>query len=72
MAKREWVGEYKMIISVLLSHSNEWITKTISLGKCLCWDEAREKSVLTLMRDYTGETVKPQYIEDGWGNRQYA
>lgn len=72
MAKREWIGEYWLNIEVYHSYKDEWIYETTSLGKCLCNDEACEKAVKALSREYNNAVTRDMYIVDGWGHIIYA
>lgn len=71
MAKREWIGEYVLYISYNKPHTNEVITQSISLGKCLGEDEAKDKAIVTLLRDFSGVCPTEVYICDGWGHLIY-
>lgn len=72
MAKREWIGEYWLNVEVYHSYKDEWIYEAISLGKCLCNDEACVKAIQTLSREYENTTIRDMYIVDGWGHIIYA
>lgn len=69
--KREWIGEYFLITQEFQTYKNEWVEVSISLGKCLGWDEACEKAVLALMREFANSKIRDTYIVNGWGQIQY-
>lgn len=71
MAKRDWIGEYHLHVEEYQSYKNQWVEKFVSLGKCLSLDEACEKAVITLMREFPDNKVREVYIVDGWGHIQY-
>ena len=68
---REWIGEYFLVTQEFQTYKNEWVEKSISLGKCLGWDEACEKAVLTIMREFANSKIRETYIVNGWGQIQY-
>lgn len=69
---REWVGEYWLNVEVYHSYKDEYIFEQVSLGKCLSNEEAKDKAVQVLMRDYANTKVREIYICDGWGHLIYA
>ena len=71
MARREWIGEYTLYVERFHSYKNEYIFETTSLGKCLGTDEACEKAVNVLLRDYADAKVREVYICDGWSHLTY-
>lgn len=71
MAKREWVGEYWLNLEIFLSYKNVWVREEVNLGKCLGNDEACDKAIWVLLRDYVGSSVRDVYILDGWGHLIY-
>lgn len=68
---REWVGEYWLNVEKYHSYKDEYIFESVSLGKCLGLDEACDKAVQTLIRDYGNTRVREAYICDGWGHLTY-
>lgn len=68
---REWIGEYFLVTQEFQTYKNEWVEKSISLGKCLGWDEACEKAVLAIMREFANSKIRETYIVNGWGQIQY-
>lgn len=71
MARKEWIGEYFLYVEKYHSYKNEYIFDSISLGKCLGKDEACDKAVNVLLRDYSNAKVREVYICDGWGHLTY-
>lgn len=71
MVRREWIGEYTLYVERFHSYKNEYIFETVSLGKCLSTDEACEKAVNVLLRDYADAKMREVYICDGWGYLTY-
>lgn len=71
MAKREWIGEYQLQIEEYKTYKDKWVEKFVSLGKCLGLDEACEKAVIALTREFPTSQVRNVRIIDGWGNLTY-
>lgn len=71
MAKREWIGEYVLYITYDNPYRDKTITQSVSLGKCLGEDEAKDKAIVTLLRDFSGVYPTEVYICDGWGHLIY-
>lgn len=71
MAKREWIGEYVLYITYDNPYRDETITQSVSLGKCLGEDEAKDKAIVTLLRDFSSVYPTEVYICDGWGHLIY-
>lgn len=71
MAKREWIGEYWLIGQEFKTYKNEWVEVSINLGKCLCVEEACEKAVIAICRDFSTSQLRDVYILDGWGHLTY-
>lgn len=71
MARRDWIGEYFLHVEEYLSYKKQWVEKHVSLGKCLSLDEAREKAVITLARDFPTSQIRDVYILDGWNHLTY-
>lgn len=71
MAKKEWIGEYFLYVEKYLSYKDEYVFDSISLGKCLGEDEACEKAVSLLLRDYSNIKLREVYVVDGWGHIIY-
>ena len=67
MAKREWIGNYKLHYAVYYSYKNEWVARQTDLGKCLGVAEAVDKAVSFM--ENCEDTLKPLYLSDGWGNK---
>ena len=67
MAKREWIGNYKLYYAVYYSYKNEWVARQTDLGKCLGRAEAVDKAVAFMTN--CEDTIKPLYLSDGWGNK---
>ncbi len=72
MAKREWIGNYKLHYVEYHSYKNEWIARTADLGRCLCNLEAMNKAVDFIIRENLTVDYSQLYITDGWGNKFYA
>ena len=72
MAKREWVGKYKLYYSEYLSYKDEWINKQTDLGYCLGVNEACEKAVNFIIRENIDTDYLTMYVQDGFGNKFYA
>lgn len=68
---REWIGEYWLRVEEYQSYKDEWVEKYISLGKCLGWDEACEKAVITTLREFSDSRLRDVYIVNGWGQLRY-
>lgn len=68
---REWVGEYWLNVEVYHSYKDKWVFEHVSLGKCLGEDEACERAVAALLRDYMNARTREIYIVNGWGNIIY-
>ena len=71
MAKREWIGEYFLFVEEYAGYKNEWIEHSLSLGKCLGNDEACDKAVIALTREFPCAKVRNVYVCDGWGQIIY-
>lgn len=69
MAKREWIGNYKLHYVEWYSYKKEWISRTVDLGYCLSHDEAIEKAILFIIRENPITDSRKMYISDGWGNK---
>lgn len=67
MAKREWIGNYKLHYVEYYSYKDEQVMREANLGHCLGVDEAIVKAICFL--DNQSGTVYPRYISDGWGNK---
>jgi len=72
MAKREWVGNYKLYYSEYLSYKDAWIAKQTDLGYCLSVGEACEKAVNFIVRENITVDYDTMYVRDGFGNNFYA
>jgi hypothetical protein len=71
MTRNEWIGEYWLVTHEFQTYKNEWIEKSVSLGKCLGNDEACDKAIVTIMRDFSNSQLRETYIIDGWGHLIY-
>lgn len=71
MASREWIGEYWLITEEYQTYKDKWVEKHVSLGKCLSLDEARDKAVIALQRDFPNSQIRDTYILDGWSHLTY-
>lgn len=71
MRKQEWIGDYWLNVETYHSYKDQWIFEEHNLGKCLGEDEACERAVATLIRDYADSTIREVYIVNGWGNIIY-
>ena len=67
MAKREWVGTYTLHVEDYLNYKSKWVEKWFDLGKCLGEDEACERAVACIMREFTTNKLRNIYIVNGWG-----
>lgn len=67
MAKREWIGNYKLHYAIYYSYKDEWVQRQADLGKCLSRAEATDKAVAFMMN--ADEVIKPLYLSDGFGNK---
>ena len=72
MAKREWIGNYKLYYSEYLSYKNTWVSKQTDLGYCLSVQEACEKAVNFIVRESITVDYDTMYVRDGFGNNFYA
>ena len=72
MAKREWIGNYKLHYLEWLSYKNEYVARTVDLGKCLGNEEAFARAVQYLVRENLDVDPASLYITDGWGNKFMA
>jgi len=72
MAKREWIGEYVLYVDYKNPYrEDDIITRGLSLGKCLCVNEAKDKAVAALLREFPTTKMQEVYICDGWGHLFY-
>ena len=71
MSKQEWIGEYFLNIEAFHSYKNTYIQSLISLGKCLGEDEAKDKALNVILRDYADTMLRDVYIVNGWGQIIY-
>lgn len=71
MANREWIGEYWLITEEYQTYKDKWVQKQVSLGKCLSLDEARDKAVIVLLREFPESQIRDTYILDGWSHLTY-
>lgn len=71
MAKREWIGEYHLRVEEYKTYKDKWVEKFVSLGKCLGLDEACEKAVIALAREFPTSKIRDVYIINGWGELTY-
>ena len=69
MAKREWIGEYWLRVEEFKTYKNEWVEQHVSLGKCLGNDDACDKAIVTLVREFPTSQLRDVYVLDGWGHR---
>lgn len=67
MAKREWIGNYKLHYMTYYSYKNEWVARQADLGKCLGVTEAIDKAIAFM--ENCEDTIKSLYLSDGWGNK---
>ena len=72
MAKREWIGNYKLHYTEWYSYKKEWVNRTAELGHCLGQMEAIGKALDFLIRENPIVNYSQVYISDGWGNKIYA
>lgn len=68
MAKREWIGNYQLRFDQYFSYKDEYVTKTVDLGKCLGNGEAFTKAVAYLVRENVDADPASMVVIDGWGN----
>ena len=68
MARKEWIGEYWLNIEKYHPAKQQFIYEQLSLGKCLGNEEAKDKAVQAILREYPNDSVRDLYITDGWGN----
>ena len=71
MTRKEWIGEYWLHVEDYLNYKGQWVEKYFSLGKCLGNDEACEKAIMTIAREFTTNKLRDVYIVDGWGQLIY-
>ena len=71
MAKREWIGNYILYVEEYQSYKNKWVKYAFNLGKCLGEDEAIERAVALITREFATEKIRDVYIVNGWGNIIY-
>ena len=72
MAKREWIGNYKLHYVEYFSYKQEWVAFTTDLGHCLGNEEAFKKAVDFLIRENLTVDYSQTYISDGFGNKFWA
>jgi hypothetical protein len=71
MAKREWIGEYWLIAQEYKTYKNEWVEVSVNLGRCLGNDDACDKAVTALIREFPTSQLRDVYVLDGWGHLIY-
>lgn len=71
MAKREWIGEYWLIAEEYKTYKQEWVEVSVNLGRCLCEDEACDKAVMAILREFSHSQIRGAYVLNGWGNLIY-
>lgn len=71
MARHEWIGEYWLRVEEFKTYKNEWVERYVSLGKCLGNDEACDRAVMALIREFPTSQLRDVYVLDGWGHLIY-
>lgn len=67
MAKREWIGDYWIKVEEFKTYKEEWVTHTLKLGYCRGEQEASERAVATIMREFPTSQIRNARIINGWG-----
>ena len=71
MAKREWIGNYTLYVEDYQNYKNEWVKRAFDLGKCLGEDEAVDRAIACIAREFTTNKIRDVHIVNGWGNVIY-